>query len=323
MNETTRNFEPVLARDEISIRDVILTVRRRKWIIAAITALAVLIGLLYAVFATPMYTASIAVSPATKDDSGLSSIAGRLGGVAALAGFNLGSGGSEKEDYLAILQSRELGERFIDRYQLKPDLFPKRWNAAAEKWKEGAPNKGFRAFISRTLARLSGDEGWREADSFIPTDWEAYKRFDDKVRSVKEDTDTGIVTVSFEFRNPAMAAQWANDYVAMANEEIRQRAIAESSRALAYLNEQVEKTTISGLRDTIYQLVEHQLETITLANSREEYAFRVIDKAVVPEQRSHPQRSVILVLSLVLGLVLGGAAVFLMEAYPMLMRESR
>jgi len=288
--------------------------------IAAIVAACTLFGLLYAVFTQPLYTASVTVRPVVGDQTGLS---GRLGSAAALAGISLGSGGSEKEEYLAIIRSRELGERFIERYGLKPYLFPDRWDEQAERWSgEGAgegengqaSSGGFRSWLSRVLAEISGDEGWRPGRGPEPSMWEAYKEFS-KIRQVSENEETGIVTVEFSFRNPALAARWANDYVAMANAEIRQRTIEEASRALDYLNEQVDQTSMAGLRETIFRLIQTQLERITLANARPQYAFNVLDPAVVPEERSHPKRTLIVILSMIVGSMLGVFLALLREGW--------
>lgn len=303
--------------EEIYLSDIIAALGRRKRLIAACVTLVTLVGLLYAVLSTPLYTASVTVQPSTEDAGGLSGLRSQFGGVAALAGVDLGGGGSTKDEYLAILRSRQLTDRFFERNMVLPHLFPDAWDAEAGAWKQSEPGLISRAArgISRTLARLSGDEGWREERGPGPSLWEAYKAFNEKVRNIREDAQTGIVTVEFEFRDPALAARWANDYVAMANAEIREKAVVESTRALAYLDEEVQKTTIAGVRETIFSLVEAQLEKIMLANSRPEYAFKVLDRAVVPEERSHPKRALIVVLSLMLGSMVGVFAALAREAW--------
>jgi len=126
---------------------------------------------------------------------------------------------------------------------------------------------------------------------------------------------SGTVSISFTFRDPELAAQWANDYVALANHEIRTRTIEESSQALEYLNERIESTSIVGLRETIFRLIETHLEKITLASARPEFAFRVIDRAVAPEERSHPKRKLIVAMSLLAGLAFATLATMVLEFY--------
>ena len=50
-----------------------------------------------------------------------------------------------------------------------------------------------------------------------------------------------------------------------------------------------------------------------LANVSEEYAFRVIDPAVVPEERASPKRSRIAMLGLLIGGLLGTLSAFVLN----------
>lgn len=306
---------------EIYLSDIIDALKRSKLLIFASVGLATLAGLLYAVFTTPLYTASVIARPLELEESGaLGALSSQFGGAAALAGIDLGGGGSDRDEYLAILSSRTLGERFIAEHGVKPILFPDEWDAEAGAWpKETEPGLiGVLARgVSKALAAISGDEGWQER-AVEPTLWQAYEVFKDEVFSVSEDQDSGLITISFKTRNPVVAARWANDYVAMANVEIRTAAVAESSRALDYLNTEVEKATAADLRDTIYRVIESELKKIMFANARPEYAFKVIDRAVVPEDRSHPKRALIVILSMFAGLSLG---VFLALAKDFLGRQ--
>jgi len=289
--------------DEISLSDIFACLKRRVLLIGIVTGVVVFSALLYVILAKPLYTASTAVMPATSSGGTLGNLSGGLAGAAALAGIDLSAGDTDKQEYIAVLKSRDLARKFIKSYGLLPELFPERWDEEKGAWRP-VGSGGFRLWLSRMLASISEDEGWRVRDDPVPSEAEAFKAFDD-IRNIEEDTTTGLLTVSFEFRDPGMSAEWANEYIAMANDTIRRRTIEESSRALDYLNEQVQKTTIAGLRDTLYSLVEKQLENITLANARRDYAFRVIDPAVMPEQRSSPKRALIVAVSIILGGALG------------------
>ncbi len=301
----------------IYLSDILAALKRRRMLVLATIGVTTLIGLLFAVFATPLYRAQVIVRPLEVEEGGtLSALSSQFGGAAALAGIDLGGSGSDRDEYLAILRSRALGERFITEYRLMPELFPERWDAAAGRWKEGEPGllgRTARA-VSRALAAVSGDEGWRERGP-VPSMWEAYKVFDQDVRKVSEDRDTGLVTLSIEVRDPERAAEWANAYVAMANELIRNDSVVEATRALDYLNAEAEKATMAGLRDTIYRVIEGQLKKIMLANARPEYAFKVVDRAVVPEEKSYPKRALIVILAFMLGGALGVFAAVASEAH--------
>lgn len=295
---------------EIYLSDIFAALGRRKRLILGVVVATTFIGLIYAIFATPLYTATVVIRPA-EEANGRGGLGGGLSAAAAMAGINLGGGASDKEEYLAILRSRGLAEQFIRENALMPHLFPDAWDAEKDAWRESDGSGAIlwmKSRLSGLIASLSGDEGYNEGPRESepgPRMWDAYKVFNNSIRRVSEDLQTGIVTLSFEFRDPRLAAEWANAYVTMANREIRENAVQEATRALNYLNTEVDKTSVSGLRDTIYGLVQAQLEKITLANARPDYAFRVIDRAVVPEEKSRPKRSLIVILSFIFGSMLG------------------
>ncbi len=313
--------EAVTGDQEISLRDIFDALKRQRKLIIYIVCGTLFLGVLYAVFTTPRYTATVTVMPVSDQNGGgaLAGLAAQFGSVASLAGINLNAGGSDTAEYVAVLKSRGLGEAFIKKENLKRYLFPDQWDTQKGKWRGGNGGgllAGLKHAVSAALAYLSGDEGWgRNKGGGEPSLWDAYEKFDNDIRVVREDEETGLVTVSFTFPNPSLTAEWANAYISMVNQEIRLDTVREATRALDYLENKAKTTAVAGLRDTIYKLVENQLERITLANARDEFAFKVIDKAVVPEQRSQPRRGLIVVLSVALGGIIGIFVALVFEAY--------
>jgi len=118
---------------------------------------------------------------------------------------------------------------------------------------------------------------------------------------VGQDKKTGLVTLGIEWADPGQAAAWANALVVRVNAELRARAVAESERSIAYLREQLHKANLEELRLALANLI----KGITFAKATEEYAFKIIDPAVVPERRIKPKRALMVVLGGVLGLMLG------------------
>jgi hypothetical protein len=80
--------------------------------------------------------------------------------------------------------------------------------------------------------------------------------------------------------------------VALANDYQRDRAITESERNIAYLTAQAGKTEVIGIQQVIYSLLETEYNTAMLARGNPEFAFKIIDPAVVPEKPSFPDRTV-------------------------------
>ena len=90
---------------------------------------------------------------------------------------------------------------------------------------------------------------------------------------------------------------------------MRERTIAETSQNLAYLNMQLRKTAVADMQSTFYKLIEEQTKSLMLAEVQEEFIFKVVDPAVVPELKDEPKRALICVLGTLIGCILGGALV--------------
>ncbi len=263
--------------DEIDLGELFAKLWARKGLIALLTFAAALIGVGIALALPVIYKADALVSPVSSEDGGgLAAMASQFGGLAALAGVNVGSGG-KKNEAIATLNSRKLIEDFIRRNDLLPVLYTKQWDAAGKRW---------------TVA---------EADQ--PTLWKAVEHFRKDTWSVSQDKKNGLITVAVQWGDPVLAALWVNQLVDAANETLRAQAIANSNRHLAYLNEQLEKTSVVELRQAMFRLIEAEVKNVMLAQGSEQYAFKIIDKAVVPERKIKPKRAQIAVMATVLGLM--------------------
>jgi uncharacterized protein involved in exopolysaccharide biosynthesis len=254
---------------EVELVALVKILRSHKHMVAVVTIGCGLAALAYALLATPIYRAEVIVTGvADRGMGGPLSLASQLSGIASFAGVNFGQSGSDREAR-AVLQSRRLVEEFIKRNELVTVLSPH-----AKK---------------------------------TPTMWNAVQRFHESVLTIRDDIRRGVTTVSIEWTDPVTAARWANGFVALANELIRSRALEESKRNIAYLNEQVSHTNVVELQRVMYSLIESETKTAMIANGRAEYAFRVVDPAVTPEIRAKPFRALIILVGLTVGLLVGVA----------------
>ncbi len=270
--------------DELDLTELWGRVWSRRWLVVAVTFLCTAAAAAAAFLMAPVYRAEVVMIPVSGEEGrgGLAALAGQLGGLASLAGVDLGGSGGRKEEALAILRSRAFTERFIREGNLLPVLFADKWDAANGRW------------------RVDGPDG-------VPTLGDAWRFFDEKVRTIKEDRKTGLVTLAIEWTDPKVAAEWANELVRRANDTIRARDIEEAERSIRYLDEQLERTNVIELQQALYRLKEAQIKKIMLAKTRDEYAFRVLDPAVPPMRYSKPNRPLIVATALFIGLVLGVA----------------
>lgn len=271
--------------DDVRLADLLAVLRREWRIVAAVTGFTTTAAIIAAFLMTPIYRAETLLSPISDErESSISALAGQLGGLAALAGMQVG-GGSSKDEAVATLSARAFTEAFIRDEELLPIIYDEQWDEAQGSWKESDPENQ-------------------------PTVWKAAERFARDIRQVSVDKKTGLVTLAIEWKDPRLASDWANKIVQRANAQLRARAIGEARKSLAYLNGELLASSVVEVRQAIFNLIEAQTKKIMIANVREDYAFRVVDPAVPPERKVKPKRILMTVLGLMIGGMLGALAAF-------------
>ena len=290
--------------DEIDLRELFRALWKGKWVIIATTFIFAIGSVLYALSLPNIYKADALLAPAeSSNGGGLSKMAGQLGGLAALAGVNLG-GSESSQTALAVqvMKSRQFVETFINEHDLLVPLM------AAKDW-DLANNK---LILDDELYNPSTGEWLRKPNGLrgaTPTPQEAFEVFNKEVLSISQDKESGLYTVSVKYYSPYVAQQWVNWLIEDINKVMRERTIAETSQNLAYLNTQLQKTAVADMQSAFYKLIEEQTKSLMLAEVQDEFIFKVVDPAVVPELKDGPKRALICVLGTLLGGILGVAMV--------------
>lgn len=246
---------------------------KRKWLIAAITFLFAIAGLFYSFVATPVYQAEGVLVPNISEQG--PNLSGGLGGLADIAGINLGIS-PDTTDSVATLRSRVFVEEFIQEKNLMPVLFSDEWDAVNEHWIAEDP------------------EEWPDIRDGITF-------FTEEIRTIHEDPTTGIITLSIQWKDPELAANWAESFIRQINDKLRLRDLSDSEKRLAYLNTQLENASLIELRQAISRLIENEIQVMMLADSDMEYAFKVIDPPRAPKEAVFPRTLPIVFFAALLG----------------------
>jgi uncharacterized protein involved in exopolysaccharide biosynthesis len=92
---------------------------------------------------------------------------------------------------------------------------------------------------------------------------------------------------------------------------LRVRAIAVAKDNIDFLQGQLNEISILEVRQSIYRLLEDQIKEMMLAQGGAEYAFKVLDPAVVPEQPIGPGKTLLSAAGLLVGLLLACVTILL------------
>jgi len=287
--------EAPASSQEITLAELREAAASWKWPIVIFICVCTLVAGTVAWLRPKQYTAQAIVAASQTNEEGshlgaLADAASSLGGLASLAGLSSPME-QQKWEFLAVLQSTDLTERFIQQNNLLPLLFSKEWDASRNTW------------------RPMG------ASHHPPTLWEGNQYFKRTIRNVKVDNQTGLITLSITWRNPDQAAAWANGLVKMTNDFLRAKAIDRSERSIAYLNDEAAKTSVVEARQAIFSVLESEIDKAMLARGTEEYAFKVLDPAFAPEKPSSLSYKVWMLLIAVATSLLSFLAVFIRVAW--------
>ncbi|GAC25051.1 lipopolysaccharide biosynthesis [Paraglaciecola mesophila KMM 241] len=293
--------------DEIDLRELWNVIWRGKWIIIAITAIFAVASVFYALSLPNIYKSEALLAPADSDQQGgLSGLSGQLGGLASLAGVNLGGGKTDKTALaIEILKSREFFAKFAEKHDILPGL------VAVKDW-----DMSSNTVIYDEDVYLPQSKEWiREVQppkKAKPSMQEAKKEFD-ALFSVEQNPDNGMVLIGVEHYSPEVAKQWVDWLVQDINSVMKARDKAEAKNSIQYLQSQIAQTNIVEQKTLLYQLVEEQAKTLMFAEVRDEYVFKTIDSAQVSELKFMPNRLLIVIFGCLVGGVL--STIFLLIRY--------
>ena len=180
----TGYFVPVTSEDKSATGTIIdLGAMISQFRVALIvgTLLGGLLGFIVAVLLTPQYRVEVLLAPVEQSaaDGRLGALAGQLGGLGALTGIDF-SESTDRDESLAILRSKSLTAAFLQEENLLPVLFASEWDEREKQWNSSDP-----------------------AD--VPSIEDGYRMFDREIRQTAFARDTGLVTLSIQWRDREQA----------------------------------------------------------------------------------------------------------------------
>ena len=266
--------------EEILFSDLWALILSNSKLILFTTLITTILAIANALITPPMFRAS-AIITKSEVKSGQNRSASMLSGfegIAGIAGIKIPSASSDLS--IAILKSNNFKKEFIKENNLLQVLFADDWDSNKKSWKDEAP-----------------------------TYYSAVRLFNTVVNIVSD--GEGLINITVEWSDPILVANWANQMVVSINSRLRNDAITEAQKSLEFLEKEISKTANMRIQNILSSLMQEQKENMMLANVREEYAFKVIDPAVIPEEKSGPNRRGMVLLGLIAGLFLSIFYIFL------------
>ncbi len=296
--------------DEIDLLELARTVWKGRKLICWIVGCFTLATIILSLFMTNIYTAKAVIKPVMPDrySSRLSLLSGQFGGLAGMAGIAMPSPGSSTE-IVNLLESNVLKKEVIEKYQLLPILFPKRWDQEKKAWKKPSISLNPLTYIAKLKP---ADPKTPKKEPGVPDTWDGIRALDRLVKinyNLKED----IITVSADFRDPEMAAKIANYYIITLNEHMSSEAKRVAIVNKEYLEKQLFQTNDALVQQKLYSLIAEKIETMMMAEVKEGFAFKVLDPPMTPDRKSRPKRAQMVIVAFMVSLFIGVFVVLFRE----------
>lgn len=200
--------------EEINLLDYWRVLKKRRWVLLAIVSAITLVSIVYALLATKLYQAKVTLMPLGNQTSPLqqSALAGLLGGM---------GGGSTGAQLVAILNSRTLAERVIDRLGLQKEFFPKLWDENRQDWRDDDPKR--RPTPEALVKKLSGG------------------------LQITEDKKNSTIAVSYNAQQPELTAKVANGAIEELARYLAESALTSAKRNRIFIEKQLEQNKVQLL----------------------------------------------------------------------------
>jgi uncharacterized protein involved in exopolysaccharide biosynthesis len=277
-----------------------------KFTIFFITSFFIIISILYSIYLPNEYRSEAIVKLSQQHASGTSSLAAQYGGIAAAAGIDIPGSSSEKSEDLVIeiIKSREFLKHLLTFENVLPQIMAaKKFDFETQK-----------TIFDRKLYLSKNNKWVRKPKSpfgVIPSYLEAHELYINELLTVYFDKKTNFITINITHVSPIFAENFLTLIINEINRLEREKDLFTINKKLIYLEDQLSKYEIKDIQDSIFNIMEIQLEKKMLTDINDEYFIEILDSPFMPEEKSSPQRSLICILGAVLGFIFSVSFVLL------------
>lgn len=288
--------------EDINLLEIVKEIWKRKLVFSSITLVFIFISFLYAFSLPNVYKSDIKLIALDSNNSGQIGMPNNLGAIANFGGLPFGSSVQNSKAAIAIetLQSRDFLFEFIEKNKMHAPLL------AATNFDSIKNNFVYDQNI------FSSETGWKKflGKDGMPSNLAAHSKFIEAME-ITTDTDTGLITITFQHLSPKHVSDWLNDLIFSLEAKLRQIEINKSQKNLSFLQSKISENTIASVDEAFAQLIQEQIKQLMLTNADDDYIFRVVDPAVMPEVKSGPRKSLIILVGTFLGLIVSMLYIFI------------
>lgn len=316
MEEIKNKNQEMAGDEEISLLDYWRVIQKEKKLIGRIVVIIVLATAIISLFMTNIYQSNALITPVTPKESSssglLTTLTQQFGTLPNMLGLPT-QGATSAAELVNLLKSNIVREKMIEKNNLLPVLFYKQWDAEKKAWKKGGISLNPLVWASKVLKMvMPQDPKVRKKNDDVPDVMDGLRKLEDII-TVKNNLKENTITVTVDYPDPEMAAKMVDYLLDALNENMtgESRRVAKINKD--YLEDQINKNSDPFIKQKIYFLIAQQIETMMMAEVKENFAFKVLDPPIVPDKKIKPKRALMVVLSFVVALFIGVFIAFFKE----------
>ncbi|MDA9082144.1 Wzz/FepE/Etk N-terminal domain-containing protein [Gammaproteobacteria bacterium] len=258
-------------------------------ILSVLMTLSIVAACIYALILTPIYRSEVLLVAAENNEEALGSLMGGFSQIGSLFGSTGVAGGSIDNSIIGqeVIRSRDFLYSYIEKRDLLVPLL------AAKEWDIG--DATFE--INEEIYDLKNNQwlAYQNPSSLkSPIYYEAFIILEPLI-SVAQDRKTGLIKVNFDHPTPQLASQWLKWLIDDLNDYFRKDDSQEAEASIQYLTQAIQDNPVKQVDLVLTSLIEKQLNTLMLTNSKSGYVYKILDTPYEPIQRISPRRTLIVI----------------------------
>lgn len=281
--------------DEVVFYKVFILLVNEIKKIFLITFCLTIISLVYIFFLPNIYTSQVLLKPVEKDSTIMQSNA--ISSIASISGLDVDQNADRSNEAIARIRSFNFfQELFLPNIKLENLVAVKRWNI-----EDNTIAYKKRLYDSTTSSWV---RNVKSHESKTPSDLEAYE-FYKNILKIKKDKKTSFITISIDHHSPYIAKDWLDLIIKSINKSMQEDDKRRYEKYIEYLKNSLIESTFTEVNEATSNLIEKQIYNLMLTSSSKSYVLKSIDLPFVPEEKSYPNKLLILIICIILNVILG------------------
>jgi uncharacterized protein involved in exopolysaccharide biosynthesis len=262
---------------------------------ALLAAVAVVLAVVMLALSRPVYSVKMTVMPAPSAQSGIAS-GGTGSTITSLFNLGISQTNSDYVRYQRLIGSTIVAERLQRDYGLLQYVYADMWDKKNKRWIE---RRTWRNYVFGWLFAIAHVPMW------TPPDIASLASYIDGAIIIKPSTQTDIVGLSMDSKDPAYARRILLLVNLEANEVLRNQVATRAKQKAAYLRNELNQVSVEDYRQALLALLSNEEKTLMFTETSHAFAAEILSPPTASAIPVSPRPIMSLFVAALIGILLG------------------